>query len=91
MYYVCQYYITYDDNITYDDIIMAVHIQSCTRKPLADCTRTPPHHTHAHTQPVVIVPAGREPEQLLYLFKGKFVVHRSKVSLYQSSSTMSAV
>ena len=36
-------------------------------------------------QPVVIVPAGREPEQLLYLFKGKFIIHRSKVSVVSTT------
>lgn len=26
-------------------------------------------------QPLMIVPAGKEPAQLLHLFKGKFVIH----------------
>lgn len=45
--------------------------------------------TYMHTQPVVVVHQGKEPEQLLHLFMGKFVVHRPSFSSSPSTSSLS--
>ena len=57
----------------------------------------PPPPSPSPLQPLVLVPEGKEPEQLLNLFKGRFIIHRKKagsvggakdgVQLFQISGT----
>lgn len=44
-------------------------------------------YIYIYLQPVVIVPEGKEPSQLLNLFKGKFIVHKA-VSVHVSTSVL---
>jgi len=39
-------------------------------------------------QPLMVVPEGREPDQLLHLFKGKFVIHTTHNELKVSPAKL---